>query len=718
MKTHRKLFFTLLIASTTGIIHAQNVFNDPAINKEQRLDDLIARMTLDEKVDVLGNNTQVPRLGIQASGSVEGLHGIVLGGPTYGDRANTPTTGFPQAYGLGETWDTDLLHRVATYISTENRYLFQNAKYRKSGLIMWTPNVDLGRDPRWGRTEECYGEDAFLTSRLAVAFIKGIQGDHPKYWRNASLMKHFLSNSNEYGRTFSSSNYSDKLFREYYAYPFYKGVTEGGSQALMTAYNAYNGTPCIMHPVLRNIVMKEWGLNGTLLTDGGAFRLLLSDHKRFDNDRAAAAAACIKAGITKFLDEYKDAVYEALHRKLISVEDIEKAIRGNLRISLKLGLLDHTEDNPYAAIGVTDTVAPWSKPETKALVREATLKSVVLLKNKDHLLPLDRHKIKKIAVIGQRATEVLQDWYAGKPFYTVNVLDAIREEAGNDIEVRYVKTNRMDSARTVAAWADVAIVCVGNHPTCDAGWEQAPVISEGKEAVDRQSLQLDQEDLLLQVAQTNPNTIGVLISSFPYAINRANQTVPALLHLTQCSQELGHAVSDVIFGHYNPAGRLTQTWVKNITDLPHMMDYDITHGRTYMYFKGKPLYPFGYGLSYTRFNYSGTTLNDRVIERGDTLRVCFNLKNSGDMDGDEVVQLYVSARKHTDKDPIKQLKAFQRISLRKGEMKKVELTVPYTELQVWDEKQNRFILPDKEMTLEIGASSSDIRLRTTFRTEE
>ena len=718
MKTHRKLFFTLLIASTTGIIHAQNVFNDPAINEEQRLDDLIARMTLDEKVDALGNNTQVPRLGIQASGSVEGLHGIVLGGPTYGDRANTPTTGFPQAYGLGETWDTDLLHRVATYISTENRYLFQNAKYRKSGLIMWTPNVDLGRDPRWGRTEECYGEDAFLTSRLAVAFIKGIQGDHPKYWRNASLMKHFLSNSNEYGRTFSSSNYSDKLFREYYAYPFYKGVTEGGSQALMTAYNAYNGTPCIMHPVLRNIVMKEWGLNGTLLTDGGAFRLLLSDHKRFDNDRAAAAAACIKAGITKFLDEYKDAVYEALHRKLISVEDIEKAIRGNLRISLKLGLLDHAEDNPYAAIGVTDTIAPWSKPETKVLVREATLKSVVLLKNKDHLLPLDRHKIKKIAVIGQRATEVLQDWYAGKPFYTVNVLDAIREEAGNDIEVRYVKTNRMDSARTVAAWADVAIVCVGNHPTCDAGWEQAPVISEGKEAVDRQSLQLDQEDLLLQVAQTNPNTIGVLISSFPYAINRANQTVPALLHLTQCSQELGHAVSDVIFGHYNPAGRLTQTWVKNITDLPHMMDYDITHGRTYMYFKEKPLYPFGYGLSYTRFNYSGTTLNDRVIERGDTLRVCFNLKNSGDMDGDEVVQLYVSARKHTDKDPIKQLKAFQRISLRKGETKKVELTVPYTELQVWDEKQSRFILPDKEMTLEIGASSSDIRLRTTFRTEE
>lgn len=716
MKAHRKLLFVIL-ATSAGMIQAQHLFNNPSANEEQRLDNLIAQMTLDEKIDALSSNTQIPRLGIQASGNVEGLHGIVLGGPTYGHRENTPTTVFPQAYGLGETWDTDLMYRIATYISTENRYLFQNAKYRKSGLVIWTPNVDLGRDPRWGRTEECYGEDAFLTSQLAVAFIKGIQGNHPKYWRNASLMKHFLSNSNEYGRTFSSSNYSDKLFREYYSYPFYKGITEGGSQALMTAYNAYNEIPCIMHPVLRNVVMKEWGLNGTLLTDGGAFKLLLSDHKLFNNDRAEAAAACIKAGITKFLDEYKDAVYAALQRNLITVEDIDKAIRGNLRISLKLGLLDNSSDNPYASIGVTDTIAPWSKPETKELVLEATRKSIVLLKNKDSLLPLDKKKIQRIAVIGKRASEVLPDWYSGKPFYTVNVLDAIREKAGKDIEVRYVETNRMDSARTAAAWADIAIVCVGNHPTCNAGWEQAPVISEGKEAVDRQSLQLDQEDLLLQVSQVNPRTVGILISSFPYAINRADQSVPALLHLTQCSQELGHAVSDVLFGYYNPAGRLTQTWVKDVNDLPHMMDYDITHGRTYMYFKQQPLYPFGYGLSYTNFKYTDIQINDPVIEQGDTLKVTFNLKNTGKMDGDEVVQLYVSTQKRIENTPIKQLKAFQRITTRKGENQKVELKVPYSELQIWDEKQNKFILPNRNMTLEIGTSSADIRLRTNFRTK-
>ena len=715
MGTHKKFLVAVLFLSALGV-HSQNFFNNHSANEEQRLDDLISKMTLDEKVDALGNNTRIPRLGIQASGSVEGLHGIVLGGPTYGERENTPTTVFPQAYGLGETWDTDLLYRVATYISTENRYLFQNAKYRKSGLIMWTPNVDLGRDPRWGRTEECYGEDAFLTSCLAVAFIKGIQGEHPKYWRNASLMKHFLSNSNECGRTYSSSDYSDKLFREYYSYPFYKGVTEGSSQTLMTAYNAYNGIPCIMHPVLRDVVMDEWGLKGTLLTDGGAFKLLLSAHKKFDNDRGAAAAACIKAGITKFLDEYKDAVYDALNRKLITEKDIDKAIRGNMWISLKLGLLDGSQDNPYSGIGVTDTVAPWNKPETKELVREATRKSVVLLKNKNNLLPLDKKKIKKIAVIGRRASEVLQDWYSGKPFYTVSVIDAIKEEAGNSIEVKYVESNKMDSARSVAAWADVAIVCVGNHPTCNAGWEQAPVIGEGKEAVDRQSIQLDQEELMLQVNKVNPNTVGVLISSFPYAINKADKQLPALVHLTNCSQELGHAVTDVLFGRYNPAGRLTQTWVKDINDLPHMMDYDITKGRTYMYFEKEPLYPFGYGLSYTDFEYFKVVVSDYEISKGDTLKVSFSLKNTGKFDGEEVVQLYVSPHKRLSGEPIKQLKAFKRVFVRKGETVRVELEVPYSELQIGAETQDRFVLPNIKRKIGIGASSDDIRLNAVFRT--
>ncbi|MCD8264444.1 MAG: glycoside hydrolase family 3 C-terminal domain-containing protein [Tannerellaceae bacterium] len=663
-------------------------------------------MTLDEKVSALGNNTYIPRLGIQAAGSVEALHGVVLGGPTFGEqREHTPTTVFPQSYGLGHTWDPELIHRIATYISIENRYLYQNAKYHKSGLIMWTPNADLGRDPRWGRTEECFGEDAFLTSRMTVAFIKGIQGDHPRYWRNASLMKHFLANSHEYGRTFTSSDFNDKLFREYYSYPFYKGITEGGCQAIMTAYNAYNGIPCTIHPVLKSVVIDEWGLNGTILTDGGAFGQLLTQHHYFDN-RAEAAAACIQAGTTKFLDTYTDAIYDALQQNLITEKDIERNIRGNLRIALKVGLLDKSPQNPYIRIGVDDSEEPWNKAETKELVREATRKSIVLLKNEKQTLPIRKKEIKRIAVIGERASQVIEDWYSGTAPYKISVLDAIKEEVGDEIEIRYVASNKMDSARTVASWADIAIVCVGNHPWCNAGWEQAPVAGEGKEAVDRMSILLDEEDLAMQVYNANPNTIIVLMSSFPYAINRIQEKIPAILHVSQSSQELGHGVADVLFGHYNPAGRLTQTWVKDITDLPHIMDYDITAGRTYMYFTGNPLYPFGHGLSYTTFKYN----NLKVQKKEERLEISLNINNTGNYDGEEVVQVYISYPGSYPASSNKQLKAFQRIHLPKGKTTAIILNIPFNELQIWDSTLNQFVQNKDKYKIEVGSSSTDIRL--------
>ena len=708
--------FTLLILSfCLFTARAQYPFNETKLSDEKRIDNLISLMTLDEKINALGNNTYIPRLGVRSAGSVEGIHGVVLGGPSWNESRGqkVPTTVFPQGYGLGETWDTELIHRVAEYISTESRYIFQNAKYQKGGLVIWSPNADLGRDPRWGRTEECYGEDAFLTSRLVVSFVRGLQGDNPHYWRTSSLMKHFLANSNEYGRTFTSSNIDETLFREYYSYPFYKGITEGGSNAMMAAYNACNGTPCAVHPMLREIVMKEWGLNGVLITDGGGFKLLMNGHKAFTN-LADAASTCLKAGITKFLDDYRPSVVEALNKGLITEKEIEQSIRGNLRVALKLGLLDSDSSaNPYTSIGVDDAVEPWSKPETKAFVREVADKSIVLLKNENHFLPLDKSKLKKVAVIGNRATEVIEDWYSGTPAYKVTVLDAIREELKDyGTEVRYVAANKMDSARTVAQWADVAIVCVGNHPWCNAGWEQSPVASEGKEAVDRMALTMEQEDLILQVRAANPSTVAVLISSFPYAINRTQEKVSAILHSTQSCQELGHGVTDVLFGHYNPAGRLTQTWPKSITDLPHMMDYDLRHGRTYMYSKATPLYPFGYGLSYTSFAYSNLKIDRKIVHSGDTLRVTFQLENNGSRDGEEVVQLYVSNLNRVAGDPIKQLKAFNRVALKKGEKRQITLSISATELMRWSESEHRFILPKGKLKLEVGASSADIRMKS------
>lgn len=686
-------------------------FQNYTLSDDERIDNLISLMTLDEKINALGNNTYIPRLGVNSAGSVEGIHGIVLGGPAWNNtRPVTPTTVFPQGYGLGETWDPDLIYKVAEYMSYESRYIYQNAKYQRSGLIVWAPNADLGRDPRWGRTEECYGEDPFLTSRLVTSFVRGLQGDNPKYWRCASLLKHFLANSNEFGRGSSSSNFDEALFREYYSYPFYKGITEGGANAMMTAYNAYNGIPCIVNPVLRDVVMKEWGLNGVLITDGGAFKLLLNAHHYFDTP-AQAASGCLKAGITKFLDDYRQAVTDALAGGLIHEKEIEQSIRGNIRVALKLGLLDSSPSNPYVRIGVDDATEPWTKPETKEFVRQVADKSIVLLKNEKNFLPLQKDKIKRIAVIGNRATEVIADWYSGTPAYRVSVLDAVREEfKETPVEVRYVASNKTDSARTVAKWADVAIVCVGNHPWCNAGWEQAPLSSEGKEAVDRMSLELEQEDLIKQVFISNPNTVTVLISSFPYAINWTQEHVPAILHTTQSCQELGHGVTDILFGRYNPAGRLTQTWVKSIEELPHIMDYNIRNGRTYMYTTHEPLYPFGFGLSYTHFDYSNLRLSKSEIQPKDTLQLTVLVKNSGKYDGEEVVQIYVSSASRKNTDPIKQLKAFSRIIIKKGESKDVTLSIPATELMRWNENKHSFQLPKEDLKIEAGASSRDIRL--------
>ena len=290
----------------------QYPFQNPNLDTEKRIDNLLSLMTLEEKVAVLSTNPSVPRLGVVGTGHVEGLHGLALGGPgEWGGKGKEPitTTTFPQAYGLGETWDVDLIQKVAQVEGYEARYAFQ--KYHRGGLVVRAPNADIARDPRWGRTEESYGEDAFFNGTMTVAFVKGLQGNHPKYWQSASLMKHFLANSNEDGRTYTSSDFDERLWREYYSVPFRMGVVEGGSRAYMASYNKVNGIPAMVHPMLKDITQKEWGQNGIICTDGGAFKLLLSDHKYYADSYLGAAAA-VKAGINQFLDDYKEGVDGAI----------------------------------------------------------------------------------------------------------------------------------------------------------------------------------------------------------------------------------------------------------------------------------------------------------------------------------------------------------------------------------------------------------------------
>ncbi|MES1181285.1 MAG: glycoside hydrolase family 3 C-terminal domain-containing protein [Flavobacterium sp.] len=694
----------------------QYPFQNPSLPAEERISNLLSLMTLDEKVDALRTDPSVRRLGVKGTGHVEGLHGLAMGGPAnWGGRNRDPlpTTTFPQEYGLGETWDVDLLQKVAAQEGYETRYIVQ--KYNRGGLVIRAPNADLGRDPRWGRTEECYGEDPFLTGSMTVAFVKGLQGNDPKYWQAASLMKHFMANSNEYGRTYTSSDFDERLWREYYSVPFRMGVMEGGSRAYMASYNKVNGIPATVHPMLKNITVKEWGQNGIICTDGGAYRLLLTDHKYFP-DANHAAAVCIKAGINQFLDQPAQGIYGAIANGLLKETDIDEVLRGVYRVMIKLGMLDPDEMNPYKKIGSADETDPWTKEEAKQLALNTTRESIVLLKNdpSKKLLPLDKSKIKTIAVIGPRANEVLLDWYSGTPPYMITPLEGIKNKLGKNVEVLYCKTDYNDSASLLAKKADIAIVVVGNHPTCDAGWAQCPVPSDGKEAMDRRSIELEQEDLIKVVYKANPNTVVVLVSSFPYAINWTQQNVPAIVHMANNSQELGNGLADVLFGDYNPAGRLTQTWVKSITDLPEMLDYNIRDGRTYMYFKGEPLYPFGYGLSYSNFTYSNLRVNEKEIKSSGEVMVKVDIKNTGTMDGEEVVQLYVKHLNSKVERSLKALKAFKRIFIKAGETVTVDLPLKAEALAYWDTKQQKFITEEDKIELQIGASSSDVRVRKTI----
>ena len=714
----KSLFVVLCLTMAYLSVGAQKIykFQNTKLSDEKRIDALLEELMLEEKIALLGSDLAVPRLGILSCRHHEGLHGLALGGPAaWGGRkkgedgkiipTDRPTTIFPQSYGLGATWDVDLVKKVGEQASLEARYYMQRPEDKRTALVMRAPNADLARDPRWGRTE-----DAFLTARLTVANIKGLQGDNPRYWRTAALMKHFLANSNEDRRDSTSSNFDMRLFYEYYAYPFYKGITEGESHAFMAAYNGWNGPAMCVHPCLKEITRDKWGNNGIICTDGGALKLLVNAHHAYPT-MAEGAAAVVKATTGQFLDVYKPYIEEALEKGLLTEKDIDKAIRGNLYVALRLGLLDGKDSaDPYKNIGtIPNEVPPYEREEAKQLAREVTAKSVVLLKNSKNLLPLNASKLKKIAVIGPYADKIVQDWYSGTPAYEITILEGIRNAVKDgQTEVIYATNNVIDEAVNAAREADVAVVCVGNHPYgTRPDWFFCPVPSDGREAVDRKSLMLPDEDLLKQVYKANPNTILVLVSSFPYTINWSQENLPAILHITHCSQEQGNGLADVLFGKVNPSGHTTQTWVKDITDLPDMMDYDIRNGRTYMYYKDDVLYPFGYGLSYTTFDYQQIK---SVKQDKDKVTVTVLVKNSGSRDGEEVVQLYASYPESKVERPMKQLRAFSKVPIAAGDTKEVVLDIPKEDFAYWDEIQDKFVVEPGKVKLLIGASSADIRL--------
>ncbi len=726
----------LLCIGSAALSNAQQQyqypFQNPNLPTEQRITDLLARMTLEEKVDMLSNEalsrgmmstSDVPRLGVVGTGHVEGLHGVSLGGPGGWQgpgKVQIPTTQFPQARGLGQTWDPVLLQKVAGVEGFEARYI--EGRYHRGGLIVRAPNADLARDPRWGRGEESYGEDPYQTGTMAVAYVKGLQGSDPRYLLSASLMKHFLANSNEDGRTSGSSNFDERLFREYYSVPFRMAIEQGHVSGFMTAYNAWNGIPMAVQPVLKQVVIKEWGFDGIICSDGGAITNLVTQHHYYKTLPEAVAGA-VHAGVNEFIDNYAkttQATRQAVAEGLLTEADIDTDLRGLIRVMIRLGLLDPASRVPYSGIGITDVNPakgdPWYWPSEKELARKATDESIVLLKNDHGLLPLDAAKLKSIAVIGPSADTVLGDLYGGTPPYAISPLEGIRGRVGSGVTVNFATGTDLSQAAQLARQSDVAIVIIGNSPTCGGrGWHHCALPSEGHEGVDRTSLTLEQEQIAKAVFAANPRTIVVLNANFPYATTWSQEHVPSIVEMTHSSQEEGGGLADVLFGDYDPAGRLTQTWVASMDQLPPMKDYDIRHGRTYMYLSQKPLYAFGYGLSYTTFRYSNLHLSSATLHANGTLHVHVDVRNTGKRGGDEVVQLYVKHLNSKVERPIEELKGFDRIHLAPGETKTVSLPLTADALRYWDTAANRWVLEPDKVQVRIGSSSDDIRATQTLQ---
>ena len=862
------LLFFFFVSSCSR--QPQYPFQNPDLPVDERVEDLVGRMTLEEKVSQMTSHAAaIPRLGIpEYHWWNECLHGVA--------RAGVATV-FPQAIAMAATWDPELIRREADVISTEARAKHHEAVRKGErgiyqGLTFWSPNINLFRDPRWGRGQETYGEDPFLESRIGVAFVRGLQGDDPKYFKVIATPKHFVVHSGpEPLRHSFNAVTSERDFYESYLPAFRATVGEGGAYSVMGAYSAYKGVPCNASPyLLDTILRRELGFRGYVVSDCGAVHDIFSGH-HYASSLEEAAALAVKAGCDLDCGTEYTTLPEAVKKGLITEAEIDIAVKRLMKARFLLGMFDPPERVAYQRIPITAN----DTEEHRRLAREMARKSMVLLKNED-LLPLDLNKLKKIAVIGPYADnlDVLVANYHGTPSHPVTFLRGLREAAGDKAEVLFtpgveplekyssleavpaslfspdssgtakglkgeyfdnenlqgtpvftridtvmkhywdlhspgkgipddhfsvrwsgwlvapatgkidlgivsddrsrvwfdghlvvdnwepcevnsMKTFTVDvvaghrypvrieyaeregyagvrmrwrqhlpparneallqEAVAKAQDADVAVVVAGISPRLEG--EEMPVHLEGFRGGDRTRLTLPApyERLIRKIHATGTPVVLVLTGGSALAVNWEQKHLPAILMDWYPGEEGGHALADILFGHYNPAGRLPVTFYKSVDDLPPFTDYYMK-GRTYRFFDGTPLYPFGYGLSYTSFDYAKVSLSKEVATLHDTVMVRVTLRNSGSRDGEEVVQLYV--RNPADKEgPRKALKGFRREMIRAGEEKTLTIPLAVRDLAVYHPGTQTFAPDTGTYELMIGASSEDIRLRTTLKVQ-
>lgn len=841
---HKSFVVALLIATgCAGMCAQEPLYLDESAPIKARVDDLLGRMTVEEKISLLrATSPGIPRLGIpKYYHGNEALHGVVRPGRF---------TVFPQAIALASSWNPVLMQEVSTAISDEARARWNELDQGRlqteqfsDVLAFWSPTVNMARDPRWGRTPETYGEDPYLSGVMGTAFVKGLQGNDPRYLKVVSTPKHFAANNEEHNRFECNPQISEKQLREYYLPAFEACIKDGKAASIMSAYNAVNNVPCTCNPwLLTHVLRDDWGFDGYVVSDCGGPSLLLSGHK-YVKTKEAAATLSIKAGLDLECgdDVYETPLLNAYKQYMVTDADIDSAASRVLTARMRLGLFDKNggKSNPYTKIPVS--VIGSKKHQQIAL--QAAREGIVLLKNEKNTLPINDKKIKSIAVVGINAGQCEFGDYSGAPLNEpVSILDGIRQRAGDKIKVSYAPwvsasdgmeligaanfpeglkveyyegTNLEGEPKTrVEHWINFEPVNQAPDPflpksplsvrwsgklrptvsgeyvlnlTSDDGarlsidgkkvidsWAGHPVRTDSakiyleaghdynlvaeyydnrdyavnrlkwrvpkvekstrlglygdaekivgnsdmvvavmginksieREGQDRESIELpaDQQEFLKEIYKVNPNIVLVLVAGSSLAINWEDGHIPAIVDAWYAGEQGGTAVAEVLFGDYNPGGRLPLTFYKSLADLPAFDDYDITNNRTYRYFDGEVLYPFGYGLSYTKFKYSDMDVKDA----GDYLEVSFSLKNIGKYDGDEVAQVYVNLPEYGGLAPKRELKGFQRVALKKGESKRVTIPLDKKQLRYWSVEDSKFITPEGDYIISVGGSSKNL----------
>jgi beta-glucosidase len=835
----------LFVSSWNGASGQESLpYKDPSLPIERRVDDLVARMTLEEKVSQMVNAAApVERLGVPAyDWWNETLHGVA--------RAGYATV-FPQAIGMAATWDEDLVRQIGDVAATEARakhheFARQGDRGRYKGLTFWSPNINIFRDPRWGRGQETYGEDPYLTGRLGVAFVKGLQGDDPRYYKVIATSKHYAVHSGpEPERHGFDAIANERDLQETYLPAFRATVVEGKVEGIMCAYNRMNGEPCCSSKKLYDILRKQWGFNGHVVSDCGAVDDIYRFHKVVKTVGEASAMS-VKAGADLSCGNEYRSLARAVKNGLITEAEIDVSLKRLMMARFRLGMFDPPEMVPYARIPITVVNAPAHRE----LALKAARESIVLLKNENNTLPL-RKDIKTIAVIGPNAdapevllgnyngqplqsvtplagiqakvgakvgaaTKVLYalgstltgnagatvpasatpggfkaeyfnnkelqgqpvlvrtdeqinfDWSRGRPAPEINedgfsarwtgrftppesglyqlgamaddgvrvyldgqllvdawtgnqasqirtVMKEVTLEAGRayDVRIEYYEDIRNAIAKffwsfprfgeritaeavNAARQADAVVVALGISPALEG--EEMQVNVAGFRGGDRTDIALPkaQEDLLKALQATGKPLVVVLMNGSALAINYAAENAAAILDAWYPGEAGGTAIADVLFGDYNPSGRLPLTFYKSVDQLPPFEDYRM-QGRTYRYFKGDPLYPFGFGLSYTKFKYENLKLSAKSVKAGESVRISVDVQNIGDRAGDEVVQLYVTDVAASAPVPIRSLAGIKRVFLKPGEKRNVQFTLAREQMTVIDDQGKRVIEPGEFM---------------------